>query len=37
VVQNLPAGKYYFAVTAYNSKGTESALSGEVSTQVVNN
>jgi hypothetical protein len=37
VVQNLPAGKYYFAVTAYNATGTESALSGEVSTQVVNN
>jgi hypothetical protein len=34
VVQDLPAGKYYFAVTAYNSAGQESALSGEVSTQV---
>jgi len=34
VVQNLPAGKYYFAVTAYNSTGHESSLSGEVSTQV---
>jgi hypothetical protein len=34
VVQNLAAGKYYFAVTAYNSKGEESALSPEVATQV---
>jgi hypothetical protein len=34
VVQNLPAGKYYFAVTAYNGTGYESSLSGEVSTQV---
>jgi hypothetical protein len=34
VVQNLPAGKYYFAVTAYNSTGHESSLSGEVSTLV---
>jgi hypothetical protein len=34
VVQNLNAGKYYFAVTAYNSTGQESSLSPEVSTQV---
>jgi hypothetical protein len=34
VVQNLPAGLYYFAVTAYNGSGLESALSGEISTQV---
>jgi hypothetical protein len=34
VVQNLGAGKYYFAVTAYNSAGQESSLSPEVSTQV---
>jgi hypothetical protein len=34
VVQNLPSGKYYFAVTAYNSAGQESSLSPEVSTQV---
>ena len=34
VVQNLPAGTYYFAVTAYNTTGQESSLSGEVSTQV---
>lgn len=34
VVQNLPAGQYYFAITAYNASGDESTLSGEVSTQV---
>lgn len=34
VVQNLPAGTYYFAVSAYDSAGRESRLSGEVSTQV---
>jgi hypothetical protein len=34
VVENLVAGKYYFAVTAYNSAGVESSLSPEVSTQV---
>jgi hypothetical protein len=34
VVQNMPAGTYYFAITAYNGAGQESALSGEVSTQV---
>lgn len=34
VVQNLPAGRYYFAVTAYNSTGQESSLSAEVSTMV---
>jgi hypothetical protein len=34
VVQNLDAGKYYFAVTAYNAAGQESSLSPEVSTQV---
>jgi hypothetical protein len=34
VVQNLATGKYYFAVTAYNSAGQESSLSPEVSTQV---
>jgi Putative Ig domain len=34
VVQNLPTGTYYFAVTAYNTSGKESSLSGEVSTQV---
>jgi hypothetical protein len=34
VVQNLAAGKYYFAITAYNSAGRESSLSPEVATQV---
>ncbi len=34
VVENLPTGKYYFAVTAYNSTGSESSLSGEISTMV---
>jgi hypothetical protein len=34
VVQNLAAGRYYFAVTAYNAAGQESSLSPEVSTQV---
>lgn len=34
VVDNLKAGKYYFAVTAYNAAGQESSLSPEVSTQV---
>ena len=34
VVTNLAAGKYYFAVTAYSSAGTESTPSAEVSTTV---
>ncbi len=34
VVQNLSAGKYYFALTAYNGAGQESSFSPEVSTQV---
>jgi hypothetical protein len=34
VVQNLAAGNYYFAVTAYNSAGQESPLSPEIATQV---
>jgi Putative Ig domain/Fibronectin type III domain len=34
VVQNLPAGYYYFAVSAYNAAGTQSGLSPEVATQV---
>ena len=34
VVQNLAAGKYYFAISAYNSAGQESSLSSEVATQV---
>jgi hypothetical protein len=36
VVQNLPAGTYYFAISTYNSMGVESSLSGEGSTQVHN-
>jgi len=34
VVQNLAPGDYYFAITAYNSSGRDSAFSGEVSTTV---
>lgn len=34
VVQNLTAGQYYFAIAAYNSRGTESTLSPEMSTIV---
>ena len=34
VVENLTSGKYYFAVAAVNSTGTESPLSSEVSTTV---
>jgi hypothetical protein len=30
LVESLPAGTYYFAVTAYNSVGAESSLSDEV-------
>jgi hypothetical protein len=35
VVQNVPSGTYYFAVTAFNSAGKESSLSAEIATQVV--
>ncbi len=34
VVSSLPPGKYYFSLTAYNSDGTESPLSSEVSATV---
>lgn len=34
VVDNLATGTYYFAITAYNVQGMESALSGEVTTTV---
>jgi Putative Ig domain len=34
VIDNLPAGKYYFAITAYTSTGAESAYSGEASTTI---
>lgn len=36
VVSNLTPGKYYFAVAAVNSSGTESPLSTQVSTTVTN-
>jgi hypothetical protein len=36
VVDNLPPGQYYFAVTAYNSLGEESDYSPEISATVVN-
>lgn len=35
VVDNLRAGKYFFAVSAYNSAGQESSLSAEISATVV--
>ena len=31
VLDSLPSGTYYFAITAYNSAGIESTLSGEIS------
>lgn len=34
VISSLPPGTYYFSVTAYNSAGTESPLSSEVSAKV---
>jgi hypothetical protein len=34
VVDTLPTGTYYFAITAYNTQGMESALSGEITTRV---
>jgi hypothetical protein len=36
VVSNLSPGKYYFAVAAVNSAGTESPLSAQVSATVTN-
>jgi hypothetical protein len=32
VLDSLSSGTYYFAITAYNSQGVESPLSGEIST-----
>lgn len=32
VLDSLPSGTYYFAITAYNSAGVESNLSGEIAT-----
>jgi hypothetical protein len=34
VLDTLPAGKYYFAIAAYNSKGIEGSLSQEVSASM---
>lgn len=34
VISSLPRGRYYFSVTAYNSAGTESPFSSEVSAKV---
>lgn len=34
VVDNLASGTYYFAITAYNSLGVESALSAEIASTV---
>ena len=34
VMDSLPSGTYYFAITAYNSQGVESSMSGEVATTV---
>lgn len=34
VMDTLPSGTYYFAITAYNSQGVESSMSGEVATTV---
>jgi hypothetical protein len=34
VVESLESGKYYFAISAYNSQGVESSMSGEVETTV---
>jgi hypothetical protein len=36
VVSDLAPGKYYFAVAAVNSSGTESPLSAQVSATVTN-
>ena len=30
VLESLPHGTYYFAITAYNSAGIESTFSGEI-------
>jgi hypothetical protein len=32
VMDSLPSGTYYFAITAYNSAGVESTFSGEITT-----
>lgn len=33
-LQNLPAGTYYFAITAYDSAGNETAFSPEVKKNI---
>jgi hypothetical protein len=33
VMENLPAGRWYFALTAYNRRGVESDLSGIIATE----
>jgi Fibronectin type III domain len=34
VLDSLPSGTYYFAITAYNSQGMESAPSGEITAKL---
>jgi len=34
VVDNLPSGTYYFAITALNAQGLESPLSGEITAKL---
>ena len=34
VLDSLPSGTYYFAITAYNAQGLESPLSGEISAKL---
>jgi fibronectin type III domain protein len=34
VVDNLPSGTYYFAITAFNAQGLESPLSGEITARL---
>lgn len=34
VLDSLPSGTYYFAITAYNSQGIESPLSGEITAKL---
>ena len=34
VLDSLPSGTYYFAISSYNSKGLESPLSGEITARL---
>jgi len=34
VLDNLPSGTYYFAITAFNAQGLESPLSGEITAKL---